>query len=312
MPDLGPNTQLAVVSPGIFNSVPDKMGHFWYVDGTNGNDGNDGLTPSTALRTWSQAMAKIDARGGGHGDTVFGTPGSYVETITVNSDGVTLIGQFPGGYERPDIVPLTGPALVVNAQGFKAIHMRFASKDDDVVIQRGNGYGYDDCVLDGDGNGVADGLFHALPSDTDDSFTASEGYLRECLLRGSGGFGIILDTGAAPAVGVGVTDFQVRDSIFQGNAGIDIVTKDQGGGVYSIKNGYIGPRNTFADKNKACYIDFTTTNGGAAADQTGTIEGNFFCCDAIVANTQVKIVGTGFTFPGNFDTVGVVDGSGLD
>src|SRR5581483_8236045 len=168
MPDLGQNTQLAVVSPGIFNSVPDKMGHFWYVDGTNGNDGNDGLTPSTALRTWSQAMAKIDARGGGHGDTVFGTPGSYVETI------------------------------------------------------------------------------------------------------------------------------------------------DQGGGVYSIKNGYIGPRNTFADKNKACYIDFTTTNGGAAADQTGTIEGNFFCCDAIVANTQVKIVGTGFTFPGNFDTVGVVDGSGLD
>jgi len=70
-------------------------------------------------------------------------------------------------------------------------------------------------------------------------------------------------------------------------------------------------QNSFEDKNKATYIDLTTTNGGAASDQTGAIEENVFASDTITT-TKIKMVGTGFTFSGNFDTVGVVDGSGLD
>jgi hypothetical protein len=70
-------------------------------------------------------------------------------------------------------------------------------------------------------------------------------------------------------------------------------------------------RNNFQDKNKATYLDFTTANGGAASDQTGTVNQNVFASDTMTT-TKIKAVGTGFTFSGNEDTVGIFDGSGLD
>lgn len=283
-------------------------GKVLFVDSNYGSDVGASGTIDDPLATINAALALCTS---GAGDTIMVMPGTYDENVVVSKDYVTIAGCVQAGYAKPDIVPTTGVALVVTGQGFQSFHCRYSSPDADVVQQQGNGFLYYDCVFDGDGQAATECLVHLLPSDTDDSLTASEGRITGCLFRGSGGIGIIFDTGLAPAVGVGCTDDLIDGNIFVGNTGIDIVTKDQGGGVYSVQKTVIR-NNMFEDKNKACYIDLTTTNGGAAGDQTGTISGNYFCCDAITAGNEVKMVGTGFTFAGNYYTVGIKDGSGLD
>lgn len=278
-------------------------GQTFWVDAASGDDTNSGSGPTSALATINAALALCTANAG---NTIKVMPGSYDENILVEIDGVTLIGAVNGGYERPDIVPTTGVPLTVIAQGFACAHMRFAPTADDDVFHEGNGFIYQDCVFDGDG--TANKGFRLIPNAVDDSFTASEGIISDCLFRGNG-VGLIFDTAVA-AVGVGSTDNKIIGNVFQANT-LDIATADSGtASTYSVKLVLI-QANQFVDKNKATYIDFTTANGGAASDQTGAVNGNTFASDTMTT-TKIKAVGTGFTFSGNYDTVGIFDGSGLD
>ena len=290
-------------------SVPNRNGQIIFVD-------PNGLAPRGTSGTYFRTIqSAIDAISTDTGSTIFLFPGTYEENLVVlNRNYVTIMGAMIPGYAKPDIVPASGVALTVTAsQGITLRHLRFAAPaaDVDLIIQEGNGFIIEDCVLDGDATqGNAKGLLRLKGNATDDAFTASEGIIRNCLFRGSGGLGLIFDT-AEPTVGVGETDVQVAGCIFIGNDQSDIATADTGPGTYSIQRGVIGPANIFESKNKTNYIDLTTSNGGAASAQTGTIVANYFAADAITT-TNVAMVGTGFTFVGNFSTVGVVDGSALD
>lgn len=307
---------IAISIPSGTLSTAVQSGAVWFVDPNNVGGIHTGFSPSEAFQTIQDA---VDAAGDGTGDTIFVFPGSYDENVTVDKDYIAIIGAQLAGYARPDVVPTTGVALTVTGQGFYSNHVRYVSDDDDAVIQRGNGYLYADCVLDGNLTADKAGI-RLLPSDTDDSFTASEGEIAHNYIRGNA-VGIIFDTGAAPAVGVGSTDNNIHHNRFSRNT-IDIATADAGGGVYSVQFAKIGPDNHFEDKNKTTYIDLTTTNGGAAGDQSGAINGNFFAIDkggvtgdtgaAAPTTTQIKMVGTAFTFTGNWGTIGALDGSGLD
>lgn len=247
------------------------------------------------------------------GDVIYIQPGEYVENITVTRDYITIVGAQLGGYGRPDIVALAGgAALTVTAQGFVCKRCRFVTEDTDAVIQEGNGFVYDDCVFDGgNSEAVTEGLLRLKGNADDDSFTASEGIVKNCMFRGSAGFAIAFDTGDAPSNGVGCTHDVIEGCRFIDNTGADIQTLDTGGGVYSVQDTIIRGCYFMEPKNKATWIDLTTANGGAASDQTGCIAGNYFADDNI-DTTAVAMVGTGFTFVGNYDTVGVQDGSGLD
>jgi len=273
--------------------------------------GGSGNPLYVGLGGYSTIQAALNAAQ--EGETVFVQPGTYIENLVVTTDYVTIVGAQVSGYGRPDIVAEAGgPALTVTAQGFVARGCRFVTEDDDAVVQEGNGFRYEDCVFDGgNSEAVTDALVRLKGNADDDSFTASEGVIVGCLFRGSLGFGLLFDTGDAPNNGVGCTDDVVRDCRFYGNTAADIATADTGGGVYSAKNCIIEFNVFAAPKNKATWIDFTTSNGGAASDQTGCIAGNYFNDDNIDA-TAVAMVGTGFCFVGNYDTVGVQDGSGLD
>jgi hypothetical protein len=272
-------------------SVPTRNGLVLFVD-------PNGLAPrSSNGRAFQTIQDAIDSITTDTGSTIFLYPGSYAENLVVSSKNyLTLAGVLIPGYAKPDIVPASGLALTVTAsQGIVLRHMRFAAPaaDTDLILQEGNGFLIEDCVFDGDATqGNAKGLIRLKGNATDDAFTASEGIIQNCLFRGSGGLGLIFDT-AEP-----------------GNDQSDIATADTGPGTYSIQRGVIHG-NIFETKNKTNYIDLTTSNGGAASAQTGIISGNWFAADAITT-TNVAMVGTGFTFVGNFDTVGVVDGSGLD
>lgn len=275
-----------------------------FVDGTYGADGNDGSSPSQPVATISRALAIAKA-----GATIFVAFGTYDENLVVNTDYITIVGSTYAGYGRPDVAPSSGVALTVNAQGFRTFHCRYVAASD-VVKQRGNGFHYEGCVFDGDGNGAGTALMWLIPSDTDDSYTASEGTVKGNLFRGSGGTALKFDTGAAPAVGVGSTDNVIVGNVFRDNTGVDIVTADAGTGTYSVQKVLIAT-NHFMDKNKATYIDLTTTNGGAAGDQSGAVNDNFFASDTMTT-TKIKAVGTAFTFTRNAITTGIFDGSGLD
>jgi hypothetical protein len=289
-------------------NIPNRIGIVWFVDGTNGTNGSC-QTPTDACKTVTLALTKAHS---GTGDTVIIYPGSYVENIVVTKDYITLrCAQF--GYAKPDVVPTSGLALTVAAQGFQSICMRYAAPatDTDLVRQEGNGFFYIDNVFDGDAaQGNAKALLLLKGNDTDDSMTASEGVIQHNLFRGSGGDGIIFDT-AEPAVGVGETDDVVIDNTFQAIDQVAIATADTGPGTYSIQvSQIIG--NYFVDKNKATLIDLTTSNGGAASAQTGVIAGNWLSEDT-VNTTVIKMVGTGFTAVGNYYTgTAFVDGNALD
>jgi hypothetical protein len=296
-----------VGSSGPSVSIPNSSGSVWFVDAVNGSDGNGGTGSADAFKTIGQAISKA---GNGTGDTIYVYPGSYAENLVVSKDYLAIIGAVWAGYAKPDIEAAAGITLTVTGQGFMSRHCRYAGTAD-VVKQQGNGFLYSDCVFDGDGNGATTALVRLVPSNTNTHQTASEGTIQNCLFRGSGGFGLIFDTATA-AVGVGSTDNLITGNIFRENTGVDIATKNTGAvATYSVEFTVIGQGNIFEDKNKATYIDFTTTNAGGASKQSGTVDGNIFCTDTM-STTIIKAVGTAFTFPGNADNVGIFDGSGLD
>jgi len=306
---------IPMVGPGI--SIPRggantrDQGQVWFVDDVNGADGQTGTDPTNALKTIGRALTLAQS---GTGDTIFVAPGSYNELVVVTKDYISIIGSIQGGYERPDIGGAVGVALSVSGQGFVMRNCRvFATGNADAVIQTGNGFEYSNCVFDGAGAQSAKALLRLLPSSTVTALTASEGLIANNYFRGApaAAFAIIFDDGAAP-VAVGSTDNYIVGNRFSQNAGVDIATADSGGAgtLYSVQFVVI-QGNIFEDKNKATYLDFTTANGGAASDQSGTVAGNGFATDTMTT-TKIKAVGTAFTFMGNYDTVGIFDGSGLD
>ena len=290
--------------PSDFPSF-NQIGVSFFVDASAGSDNNSGVSASSPKSSINSALA---AAVSGRGDIIYIAPGSYEENVVVTKDYVTLVGAVIGDYGRPDVVPTSGIALEVKAQGFAAIHMRFAATAADSVLQRGNGFDYVDCVFDGDGTSAKAGL-RLQGSATLTGQTASEGKILSSLFRGCAN-GIILDSAATSGSGVGSTDNLVSGCRFYSNT-LDIATAKSGaGGDYSVKLIKI-EKNSFEDKNKATYIDITTNEDGAAGNQSGAINSNVFASDTM-STTKVKMVGTDFTFAGNFSTVGVLDGSGLD
>lgn len=296
------NRELVFSVPAIFQAgiTYNQAGQSFFVSSTAGVVGGNGLTPANAFLTVAAALAVATS-----GSVIFVAPGTYTAPLVVTTDYVTIVGT-QSGYGRPDFTPVSGIALTVNAQGFRAVRCRFASTTAEAVRQAGNGFSYEDCVFDGNGAGTTG--VRLKGDDTVTARTASEGVISGCLFRGCAK-GLVFDT-AAPLNGVGSTDNVIASNRFYTNTQ-DIVTADTGPGVYSVQTTLI-TGNEFGDKNKTNYIDLTTSNGGAASDQNGAIQGNYFAADAITAGNEVRMVGTGFTFSGNFTTVGVKDGSGLD
>lgn len=267
-----------------------------------------GLAPRGTSGTFFDTIQEaLNSIGTGEGSTIFLFPATYEENIVVDVPYLTIVGAQFAGYARPDIVGAAagGVPLTVNAQGFRAQRCRFVGGEADSVVQKGNGFSYEDCVFDGDLTALKCGL-RLKPDDVDDSFTASEGTVLGSLFRGSA-IGIGFDT-AAPAVGVGSSDNLVQGNIFDRNT-VDIAALDTGTGLYSCQfTKIIG--NQFMDANKAVYIDMLTDAAGAPTQQSGIINLNDFATDGITT-TNVKIAGTGFMFISNEDADGIFPGATL-
>lgn len=284
-------------------SIPTGNGKVLFVsaDGQVGPPGAGVEIVSTTIQ------AAIDACTSGAGDTIFVFPGSYDENLTIDGkDYVTIIGCQIGGYERPDVGKATGSAITItNSQGVVLRHMRFYNEDNtDVALIDGNGFVIDDCVFDGNSNMTANKACLALnASDTDDSYTASEGVVSNCLFRGSAALGMRFESGASPASGVGPTHNQIVGNRFVGITGADLKSVDGGTATYTFQDNNV-TGNQFMDFNKALYIKLD-----AKAADRGIISGNYFASDTALDGTSIDLSGTSIAFVGNFASAGVVDGT---
>jgi len=308
---LGPQSGVSAEQP--YGSGKNTVNVF-FVDATNGKDANDGRDPNAPLATVQEG---VDRCVSGRGDVVVIMPGSYVENVVVSAkDYVHLIAAVSGGYGRPDIVPTTGIALAVDtSQGFVAVGVRFYSADADVVTLDSNGFLFEDCVFDGDsGQAATEALLHLEGNADSDSYTASEGVIRDCLFRGgvpgtqSPGYGLAIEPGDAPANGVGSTYLVVEDCRFMNVDSADIITLAKAGAVYALTNSLFR-RCYFLSPDKTTYIDIETNF--ASTNVRNMFAECFFNTDDITA-TNFKAAATKAAIVGCYDKVGVEDASTLD
>lgn len=284
---------------------PLRNGQVIFVDGSSGSDGEDGTTADVAVRSLTRALALAQA-----GDIIMVALGTYDENVVVSKDYITMIGCGISGYARPNIAPTAGIALSVGtAQGFVAKHLRFVSADSDSVVQKGNGFLYEDCVFDGDSGQAATEANLRLVGDADDSYTASEGKVLNCLFRGSGGAGIIMQHAPNPSA-VGTTDNEIAGCRFVGNT-VDILSAvNVSGGGSGIYLNLSLHDNQFMTVGAAyVYIDMAAGAVGDLAANSGLMSNNFFADEALIAGQIVLTTQPNVMFAGNYDAVGLVDGS---
>lgn len=118
---------MPVLPPG-YPVPPINGGQYYFVDGSNGADGNPGTSPGRAFATIQRAMDVIGTNAGctvivlpkkmAEGDT---DPNSYAETVTINGPSTALIGVQRGRTQGglPQIKAGSGSTaqITVNAPG---------------------------------------------------------------------------------------------------------------------------------------------------------------------------------------------------
>ena len=96
-------------------------GDTFFVDATNGNNGNDGKSPTTALLTITAAITKCTTS---KGDRVFIRNGAYTEDLTLAKNGVQLIGEsasdviVTGATDATDVLIITGNECTIKNMQF--------------------------------------------------------------------------------------------------------------------------------------------------------------------------------------------------
>lgn len=300
---IGPQSTIS----GEFGSGANEPNVF-FVDATNGSDNNDGRDPRAPLDTIQAALNKCVTD---RGDVVVIEPGSYAENLTVTKNYVHLVAAVEGGYGRPDVVPTTGTAITVTGQGFVAKGIRFYSADSDTVIQRGNGFLYKDCVIDGDtGQAATEACVRLKGTTNDDSFTASEGLMEDVLVRNSNGYGIALDVGNGAGNQVGCTHNVFRRVRFLDNVAEDVMALDTSGGpgTYAAQDN-LWDECYFMSRNKATHVDLDTNLG---ASNSGNMFARCFFHDDTIDVTAIKVATANGAIVGCFGLDGVIDGDALD
>lgn len=250
------------------------------------------------------------------GATIFVFPGTYEENLEVDDEKnyLSIVGAQLAGYARPDIAPASGIALEVLSQGFNCRGVRFAGSDADVVVQRGNGFAYNDCVFDGDAGMAADeAALRLVGVAADDSYTASEGVIANSLFRGTSvGAGIIVQHAANPS-GVGVSDVQLLGNRFYGN-GVDLLSAvNVSGGGAGIYLNWLIAHNFFLTVGAAyVYADLNQGAAGDLAANSGLVCNNWFADEALIAAQFVIAGQPNVIFTGNYDAAGLVNGAAFN
>ena len=140
------------------------FGTHWFVDGTNGRDGNPGTSKAEPLQTIQAAVTAQIAYSSGIGDAIWIAPGTYVESITGDLTKVSMIGlgPTPGAVQ---IAPTASYAYAGKLTNASLRNITFISPDTSlttlaaVYVHADMTYSViDDCWFKGGAIGCVDGL----------------------------------------------------------------------------------------------------------------------------------------------------------
>jgi hypothetical protein len=199
---------------GVGSGVPVTSGNTWYVSSVSGNNGNDGLSPSSPKATLAGAISVATASNGdiillmpGHALTITGAAG-----VSIAKAGLRIIGLGVGG-NRPTFTFTTavGASFDISAANVAIENCRFVAGFDNITAMvnvTGADVSFNGCefITNTAALGAAIGILTAA--------TATRFRVENCLFTGSAA-----NSGTTTAAQikheVGV-DYIIRGNYFQG------------------------------------------------------------------------------------------------
>jgi hypothetical protein len=237
----------------------------WYVDGVNGNDNNNCITPQTACKTIGHAMSLASS-----GDSIMIAPATYTENLSININ-LKLIGSGArttiidgGGSQYSVIATASGTEVVlskvsiVNSANTGILTSGTLTINNSIISRNGSPFNYaggihnfgtltiNHCTIMGNHATAGGGIYHAGSKLAINNSTISGNFarLRSCCPEGGG----IAD------IGSGMT---INNSTISGNR-----TRGPGGGIYNYTD-------TITVNNST--ISGNDANEGGGIYNTGTL-----------------------------------------
>jgi hypothetical protein len=263
------------------------FGKIWYVDGTNGADGNIGDEPGEAFSTIAAAISAAVAT---RGDTVVIYPGTYTITAALVAKAnmtfkaAVVVPQFPTVSIAGNIAEL----VTVDVSGTRWIGLEFLGTGYTCVelvdIADGaavNGATFEDCRFR-TSRGSAQGLV------MDDGTNAATGVVvRRCLFQNESACQLEIGILGAPMAKIEDNTFVLRCASSTGIAMADTSAATQ---AAAAGHGYVIRNNDFIGQLSLADVGITIL-GTEDKNATGIIRSNFFgncAVAAITANQSPK------------------------
>lgn len=260
------------------------FGKIWYVDGTNGANGNAGDSPSEAYADLNTAItASVATRG----DTIVVYPGTYTITTVLNPKANTtfraavVCPQYPTVTLSSNIASL----MTLNVSGVRFIGFRFLASGTTITelvtlasTANVNGDLFEDCMFEGRLHNTQ----HIAGISADSATYFPTGLVvRRCLFKNLGLSQLEIGIKGAPWAKIEDNVFHISTPLGYGIAMANTGGSNVGVGYVIRNNDFIGTKN-----NVGIYIA-----GSEEDTQWGMIRSNFFAhcvAAAITANTNTK------------------------
>lgn len=118
-----------IIGPGLGDYSP--FAKFWYVDGTNGSDGNTGKTPNKAFQNLSAAISAVTAS---RGDVIFVSPNTTItltSALALSKIGMRIVGVGQGFFKPQITVNGAVDGLDVTAANITVENFHFTAPETD-------------------------------------------------------------------------------------------------------------------------------------------------------------------------------------
>lgn len=265
------------------------FGKIWYVDVTNGSDGNSGEAPDEAYASIGQAISAAVAT---RGDTVVIAPGTYTITSALAPKAfmtfraAVVNPQTPSVSIRGNIANIT----TVNVDGTRFVGVEFratGSTAKDLVALASsaavNGVTFEDCVFNGNDQTAATPNGTAGIQLTNGSNAVTGLTIRRCVFRDLGKTCVDVGILGLPHAKIEDNAFILDTASAIGIAIADTTAFNTGKGYIIRNNDFIGGNST-TSQHVGIVIAGTVNTVGA-----GMIRNNFFgyCADAAVTVDKV-------------------------
>lgn len=260
------------------------FGKIWYIDGTNGSDGNTGKSPAKAF---ASIGAAISASVAGRGDTIIVAPGTYTITAALSPKAQTVIRAAMHSVRNPTVkITSTTLASMVtvdadNVQFFGIEFLAGGNTVDNLVniaaTSSVNGCSFHDCVFNGADKTTVVGILATHATNTLNALRVVN-----CLFRDLTGTCISIGVQGIPYGYIGYNQFAIDV-----NSGVGIALADTT--AFATGKGYVIEHNVFTGFDATADEVGITIAGTEDTTGAGIIRNNYFAYMAAAAITIDKL-----------------------